>query len=296
MTTQPTILVTGASGQLGRRVLELILESKNPPRVIAATRTPDKLRNLSERGVEVRAASFEDEASVTAAARGATRALLISTDELDPPGHREAQHLRAVRAFAAAGLEHVVYTSLPNAETSKVVIAADHVATEHAIASTGLGYTFLRNNLYTDLLLGTLPGALATGQLVDARGNGTVAYVTREDCARVAAAVIADASYSGKQVFDVTGPAAIGSEELALIASQVLGRPLRHVSVPLVAVAQGLRQHGVPERLATVYASFDASIANHQLENITDTVERVTRRKPRSVREYLTDHRTQLSA
>lgn len=291
-----SILVTGASGHLGQRVIELILERPNPPHVIATTRTPDKLRRFSERGVDVRAADFDDETSLEKAARGAERALLISTDVLDRPGHREAQQTRAVQAFAAAGVKHVVYTSIPNAERSKVIIAADHIATERAIAAAGLDYTFLRDNLYADLLFGTLPPALGTGKLIDARGNGKVAYVTREDCARVAAAVIADPKYSGRQVFDVTGPAAISSEELATIVSEVSGHVVRHVSVPLAAVKSAMLQHGLPERVASVYASFDDSIANHELEVVTDTVERVTGRKPQSVKDFLIANRERLAA
>jgi len=290
-----TILVTGASGQLGQRVLELILERPDAPKLIATTRTPDKLRAFSARGVDVRAADFEDEGSLEKAARGAERALLISTDELDRPGHREAQQTAAVRALAAAGVKHLIYTSIPNAERSKVIIAADHIATERAIVATGLDYTFLRDNLYMDLLLGTLPGAIATGQLVDARGNGKVAYVTREDCARVAAAVLADPSYSGKQTFDVTGPAAISSEDLAQIVSEVSGRKVRHISVPLAAVNSALLQHGFPERRASVYASFDASASNHELEALADTVERVTGRKPQSLKDFLTANRERLT-
>lgn len=291
-----TILVTGASGQLGQRVLELILERPNAPRIIALTRTPEKLHAFTQRGVEARAADFDDEASVEKAARGAERALLISTDMLDRAGAREAQQTRAVKALAAAGVKHVIYTSIPNAERSKVIIAADHAATERAITAAGLDYTFLRDNLYSDLLFSTLPGAIAGGQLVDARGNGKVAWVTREDCAHVAAAVLADPAYRGKQVFDVTGPAAISSEELAKIASEVSGKLVRHISVPNAAVRQTLIQHGLSERVAEVYASFDASVANHELEVVTDTVERVTGRKPQSVQDFLQQNRNKLGA
>jgi NAD(P)H dehydrogenase (quinone) len=294
--SKPTIIITGASGHLGQRVLEIILERADAPRVIAATRTPDKLQAFSSRDVDVRAADFEDEASLVSAARGAERALLISTDALNRPGHRVEQHARAVRALVAAGVKHVVYTSLPNAERSKIAFAPDHAATERAIVEAGLSYTFLRDNLYTDLLLATLPAAIATGQLVDARGNGKVAYVTREDCAQLAAAVIVDPKYAGKDVFDVTGAAAIGSEELARIVSEVTGRQVRHVSVPVVAVAQTLVRHGLSERIAAVYASIDAAIANHELEAVSDTVERIAGRKPQSVSEFLAKHRDTLSA
>ena len=294
--SKPTVVVTGASGQLGQRVLELLLERADAPQVIATTRTPAKLEALARRGVDVRAADFDDESTLVPAFSGAKRALLISTDALDAPGHRQAQHARAIRALARAGVEHVVYTSLPSPDQSKVLLAPDHAATEREIVASGLDYTFLRNNVYADLLLGSLPAALATGQLVDARGNGKVAYVTRDDCARVAAAVVADFSQTGKHAFDVTGPDAVSSEDLARIASEVAGRPVRHISVPLAAVIQGMVQHGLPEHVAGVYASFDTAIANHELSTVTNTVERFTGRKPQSLREYLSAQRARLAA
>lgn len=128
--------------------------------IIATTRDPAKLADLADlaaRGVDVRAADFNDEASLTKAFSGADRALLVSTDALD---QREAQQLRAVKALEAAGVKHVVYTSVPNPETTLAIVGPSHAVTEKALAASKLDYTVLRNNLHADLLFASLPGAV----------------------------------------------------------------------------------------------------------------------------------------
>jgi NAD(P)H dehydrogenase (quinone) len=292
---RPTLLVTGASGQLGRRVLELLLARDAGP-LVAVTRAPAKLADLAARGVDVRRGDFDDEAGLAAAARGASRALLISTDALDRPGHRLAQHQAAIRAFAAAGVAHVVYTSCPNPYVgSPVGVADDHRRTEEALAATGLDFTILRNNLYIDLQLHALPRAVASGQLVDARGDGAIAWVTRDDCARAAAAALA-ATTGGRRTLDVTGPAAITSAELARIAADVTGRPVVHVPVALDALVAGMVASGMPEPIARLYASFDAGAARGDFATATATVEQLTGARPQSVREFLAAHRAALVA
>src|SRR5690349_23479575 len=145
-----SILVTGASGQLGKRVVELLLERGGGARIIAATRKPEGLAELKARGVEVRAADFNDEASLASAFQGVERALLISTDSLDEPGKRQRQHAAAVKALAAAKVQHVVYTSIINPVGSRITISEDHAATEAELDKSGLSHTVLRNNVYSD--------------------------------------------------------------------------------------------------------------------------------------------------
>lgn len=289
-----SLLVTGASGQLGRRVVELLLEKNTGP-IVAVTRKPEGLADLAKRGVEVRRADFDDESSLGPAFRGAGRALLVSTDALDRPGHRIEQQVRAVRALEAAGVEHIVYTSLPNPVGSPVSIAPDHAETEAALSASKLDFTILRNNLYADLLLFTLPQAVASGTLVDARGTGRVAYVTREDCARAAAAALADRSSKGRKTLDVTGDASLDSAEIARIVSELTGKPVRHQSVPREALERGMIEHGLPPQVAQLYASFDTAIEKGLLASATDTVERLTGAKPSTVRSFLEANRQAIS-
>lgn len=289
------ILVTGASGNFGRRALELLLQ-RNEPRIIATTRSPDGLAEFAKRGVDVRKADFDDEGSLASAFRGAGRALLISTDALDVPGRRIRQHRAAIRALVEVGAKSVVYTSLPNADRSVVLLAPDHAATEAALAETALDFTVLRNNVYTDLLAFTLPGALASGKLVDAREDGEVAYVTRDDCVAAAVAALTDDAETGRRTLDVTGPESLSSAELAAIVTAVFGREVKHVSVPHDAVVAGMVAHGMPEPMARIYASFDLAVAKGELASVTDTVQRLTGRAPRSVREFLIENRDRIGA
>jgi NAD(P)H dehydrogenase (quinone) len=272
-------------------VVELLLERSDGARVIATTRKPDGLADLAARGVDVRRADFDDEASLPAAFRGVERALLISTDALDEPGKRTRQHERAIRALASAGVKHIVYTSIVNPNSSKILISKDHAATEAALAQSGIAHTVLRNNIYSDYQFMGLQRALASGKLVDARGSGKVGFVTREDCARTAAAVVAEPP-AGDQRLDVTGPEALSSAELAALASQISGRPLEHQSIPLTALIDGMVQHGLPRPLAEIYASFDAGTAAGELDVTSDSVARFTGNKPQSMVDFLRANQT----
>ncbi|WP_437525554.1 SDR family oxidoreductase [Sorangium sp. So ce726] len=292
--SQP-LLVTGANGQLGRRVVDLLLAQGAGP-LIVTTRHPEKLGELRARGVEVRRADFDAPASLAEAFAGAARLLLISTDALDRPGRRIAQHLSALEAAAKAGVRHVVYTSLTNpGPGSPITIAPDHQATEDALAESGLGATVLRNNLYTDFLMASLRRALATGQLVAAAGDGKVGYVTREDCARAAAAALT-ADFDGQRVLDITGPAAVSQRELAQIASAVTGKSIDYVPVPRDALEQGMQKAGMPPAIAELLASFDEAIARGTLDVATRAVEELTGKPAEDMRSYLARHRAALLA
>lgn len=286
------LLVTGASGHLGRRVLELLL-ARNAGPIIATTRTPASLADFAARGVDVRHADFEDDASMATAFAGAKRALLISTDAVDRPGRRIAQHRSAIAAFERAGIEHVVYTSLPKPIDSPVTIAPDHAGTEAALAASKIGFTILRNHLYTDLLLLALPAAIASGALIDAKGTGAIAYVTRDDCARAAAAALASGS-TGRTTVDVSGPEAVTADQLAAIASELTGKPVVHTSVPVPALIEGMVGHGLPRPIAELLASFDAATAQGDYRQVTATVEQLSGTKPTSVAAFLRANRAAL--
>lgn len=278
-----SVLVSGASGQLGRRVVELLLEAGARP-IVATTRTPEKLADLAARGVDVRRADFDDPSTLVPAFAGARRALLVSTDALDRPGRRLAQHRAAIAAFVESGVEHVVYTSLPNPVGSPVTIASDHAETEATLASTKLDFTILRNNLYAEYLLASLGQALGSGQLVDAKGASKVAWVTREDCARAGA--------KGRRVLDVTGPEALSSDELAELVSRVTGKTVVHVSVSDDALVEGMIGHGLPEPIARLMTSFDHATRDGLLANVSDTVQRLSQRPPTRVTELIREHLT----
>lgn len=290
---KPTLLVTGASGHLGQRVLELLLEAQTGP-IIATTRTPEKLAAFAARGVTVRQADFEDPASLRQAFTGADRLLLISTDAVDGSDRRTKQHLNAVNAAADAGVKHLIYTSLTRPEPgSPITLAPDHYATEQALAASSLDWTVLRNNVYTDGLLQSLPRAVATGQLMAATGTGGTGFVTREDCARAAAAALA-AETTGRRTLDITGPAIVTHAELAQMAQEITGRPVAYVPVPAEAMKAGIVAAGLPEFVADLIVSFDVATAQGVLAVTSSTVQELTGRPAQSVREFLTAQRAAL--
>lgn len=282
------LLVTGASGQLGRRVLAHLLDTLKvaPSRLIAVTRNPAKLAGLASRGVEVRAGDFEDAASLASAFKGADRMLLISTDTLDRPGARLAQHRAAIAAAKAAGVKHVVYTSMPNPAGSPVLFAPDHRDTEAALTTSGLGWTILRNAWYFENLGLSLPSVFATGKWFTSAGDGRAAYLSRDDCARAAAyALVTPAPGT---IYDITGPAALTTAEIAATVSSVVGKPIEVVHVSDDDLVRGMIAGGLPEPIALVFASFDTATRVGNFATVSDAVEKLTGRPPEALRAFLT--------
>jgi NAD(P)H dehydrogenase (quinone) len=288
-----SLLVTGASGQLGRRVLELLLEA-GAKNIIATTRTPEKLADFAQQGITVRPADFDDPTSLKEAFAGVDRLLLISTDKVGFAGERIQQHLNAVAAAESAGVKHVLYTSLINpGPDSPVALAPDHHATETALEKSGMGWTFLRNSIYADGLVGTLSQAVQMGNVYSAAGDGKITYILREDCARAAAAALAD-SFVGRRTLDITGADALSQADLAKIAADISGKPVGYVPLTRDVLIDNMVAAGLPRPLAEVYSSFDAGAAAGQFEVVSNTVEELTGRKPTRVADYLAANKAAL--
>lgn len=288
-----TLLVTGASGHLGRRVVDLLIES-HAGRVIAGSRTPEKIADLTLHGAEVRPLNFDNPVSLDAAFKGVRRLLLISTDAILEPGRRLAQHRNAIEAAVRCGVEHVVYTSVAQALPESVVpVVPDHRETERLLAETKLGWTILRNNLYAENLLPPLTRAMETGQWRTAAGEGAVAYVTREDCAQAAAAALSGA-FDGRRTLDITGPMAVTHAMVARWTAETTGKPMVHVPVDAATVQAEWEAMGVPAPLAAVLATFDAGIARGEFAKASRVVAELTGRPPMNLPAFLRAHRAHL--
>jgi len=289
--SSPTLLVTGASGHLGRAVVRHLLDTlKVPPvQIIATSRKPEALADLAAAGVTVRAADFDAPATLADAFAGADRVLLVSTDALLEPGKRLAQHRSAVKAATEAGVTHVVYTSLPSPATSHVSFAPDHLGTEQALAASGLGWTVLRNAWYAENLAYALPSALASDEWVTAAGEGGVAYIAREDLAHAAAVALATDSTENR-TFTLTGTQALSAREIAAKVGAAIGKPLAVIDVTAERLADGLRGHGFPPVLADVFTSFDVATAAGDLGDVTDDFARLTGHAPSTFDAWLPAH------
>jgi NAD(P)H dehydrogenase (quinone) len=295
MSNRKPLLVAGAAGNLGRLVVERLLETKAGP-IIATTRTPEKLADLAKRGVEVRAADYNKPESLAKAFSGAERLLLISTGDLFPEGLRLKQHRTAVQAAVDAGVKHVVYTSGPAPHpTPKGSLINDHYWTEQALAASPLEWTILRHHIYTDFLVGTLATALKLGVLSSSAGDGANNYVTRADCARTDAAALAG-DFSGRRILDVTGPAPVTGAELASVASAIAGKPLRYQSMSRAEHEKMLLGVGLPPFLVDALASFDEAQSQGQLAIRSPAVQLLAGKTPTSVKDFLTAQRAALTA
>jgi NAD(P)H dehydrogenase (quinone) len=282
-----TILVTGASGNMGQQVLKLLLANRHN-RIIATTRNPEKIEHFREQGVDIRKADFDKPETLTKAFIGADRMLIISTDALGRPGHRVAQHTAAINAAQAVGINHVVYTSIQNpVEDSPIFVADDHRYTEAAIIESGMTWTFLRNNLYSENLIGVVQRGIESGTLISATGDGTAAYVTREDCARVAAEALAS-SNTENRALNITGPEALSYADIVAIVSDVTGKVISHTSIPVEDLINGMINHaGIPESMARGYATFDIGVADGWVSEVSSHVMDLTGKAPMTVKDFL---------
>jgi len=279
------IVITGASGHFGRIVADGLLERVDPADLILVTRHPDALAAYAARGADVRAGDFDDPASLPAAFAGGDRLLLISTDAV---GRRVRQHGDAIDAAAAAGVRHVVYTSILRPEQGNPAgVVPDHLGTEEKLRASGLAWTFLRNSIYADLESHNHAAAAATGQLVTNAGDGRVAYVAREDCAAAATAVLASDGHEG-QAYDITGPEPVDAAGRAAVFAELGGGEVEVVHVGDAEFVAGLQAAaGLPVEVAELYASFGRATREGWFDVRTDTVEALTGRPPRPLRAVL---------
>jgi NAD(P)H dehydrogenase (quinone) len=288
-----SIIITGASGQLGRLTAELVLDRVPAAKVILTTRRPEELSDLAERRATIRPADFDRPETLAEAFAGGERLLLISADVV---GRRVHQHRAAIEAAREAGVRHVAYTSYLNpVAENPAVIAPDHRETEKALRESGLAWTALRNTFYAEYQVPAGAQAIATGRLVHNNGDGRIAYVSREDCAAAAAAVLtSEAEGHEDKAYDITGPEALDQDGVAALLSEISGRPVEAVAVDDEAFIQGLTASGMPEPAARAFASYGRAIREGYLNEVSGAVENLTGRPPRSLREVFEAHRSEL--
>jgi NAD(P)H dehydrogenase (quinone) len=288
------VVITGASGRLGRLVAEELLERMPPSELVLVTRHPEAIADLGERGATVRRGDFDEPASLAGAFEGGERLLLISTLAI---GRRVAQHRAAIEAASAAGVRHLVYTSFPKPVSDHPVgpIATEHGETEAILHKSGLEWTVLRNATYGELQVP--PGALAVagGKLYTNAGDGLLVSVSRHDCARAAAAVMTTDGHAGK-TYDVTGEKALSQTELASLLSEVSGRAIELIQVGDRTLSWGLARNGAPKPIARAVVAFGKAVREGYYDAVDPAVTALTGTPPRSLREILIAHRGDLLA
>jgi NAD(P)H dehydrogenase (quinone) len=291
-----TIFVTGASGQLGQLVIKhLLARGVTHNRIIAGTRSPEKLAGLAAAGIQVRKADFEDPERLTETFKGVGTALIISTDALDGADRRLKQHRNAVLSAAAAGVKRLAYTSMPNPGSSLLTFAPDHLETERTIKATGLPHVIFRNGWYHENLLRSLPNALKSGQWHSATEGGRTSYAGREEIAEAIAAALAT-STSDSRTYTLTGTEALSNEEIADLARRATGKPLAVVHVTDEQFVTGLKAAGVPDVFIALLVSIEAEVRAGNLSIVTDHLESLIARTPKRLADYLEEAKASYTA
>ena len=258
-----SIVVTGATGQLGRLTVEALLRRGVPASDIVATgRDITGIKDLAERGVVVRRADFTDPDSLAAAFAGADKLLLISASI--PVDERVPNHRRAIDAAQAAGVSLVAYTSTLQADTAATIIGVTHRATEEYLRECGVPSALLRNGWYLDNYTGQLPLILQNGGVIGAAGQGRVSAASRADYAEAAAVVLTTGGHVGA-VYELGGDEAFTLAELAAAISAAAGKRITYTDLPAQELARVLAGAGLPVELAEVLADADLGLGRGEL-------------------------------
>ncbi len=292
---QDKLIVSGASGQLGGMVIEELLARNVPAQnLILVSRTPDTdvLKAYAARGASVRFGDFTKPESLEAAYAGGTKMLLISI--AGGGGQRPELHKVAIDAAKAAGVKLIAYTSYVNADRyTSSTIAVDHRRTEQYLQGSGVPWTLLRNQIYANGLVDQAVQIVRDGRLVTHTPDARVAYVTREDCAAAAAAVLATPGHENR-AYNITGPDAVGPRELVALASELSGKQVELVALDEAAYSQYLAETGMGETAIRSSLSFAAELNSPFLSEPSTAVADLTRRPATSVRMLLSASRDRL--
>ncbi|WP_412775900.1 SDR family oxidoreductase [Thalassospira lucentensis] len=279
-------LITGATGQLGSLVVTHLLNRIPASNIAVSVRTPSKADDLAAKGIDVRHGDFDDLALMTAAFKDIDTALIISGEADNAT--RIAQHRTAVDAAKAAGVKHLVYTSIidPKADAD-FTYSAIHLDTENYIKQSGLRYTILRNSFYADLLMAGVPHALETGDFGAPAGNAKITYIPRNDLAEAVAVVLAKPTDHLNATYDLTGTKGVTHAEIASYIAAATGKPVSHVDLPAEIHSGILTSLGLPGHLVEALAGLYVGAKKGDYETVSKDIERLLGRPAESVEAFL---------
>ncbi len=281
-----TVLITGATGQLGSLVVKHLLDRIPASDIAVSVRKPEKAADLSAKGIDVRAGDFNDLALMTTAFKGIETALIISAE--DDNATRIKQHRTAVDAAKAAGVKHIVYTGIvdPKADAD-FTYSAIHLDTENYIRESGVDFTILRNSFYADLLLAGVPHALETGDFGAPAGDAKITYIPRNDLAEAAAVVLTNPAEHANKTYDLTGTKGVTHDEIAGYIANATGKPIKFVDLPAEVHTGILGSLGLPGHLVEALAGLYVGAKKGDYETVSDDFETLVGRKPQSVENFL---------
>ena len=263
MSESNLIVVTGATGKLGRHVVNQLLEKVPANRIVAAVRNPEKAAEFAAKGVQVRLADYTKPSTLDTAFKGAEKILLISSSEI---GQRAVQHQAVIDAAKRANVKLLAYTSILHADASRIVLALEHQETETALKASGIPFVLLRNGWYTENYTESLQPVIQHGVLAGSSGTGKIAAAARADYAAAAVTVLTTSGHENK-VYELAGDTSFTKAELAAEVAKQTGKPVTHKELPLKEYTDLLVSFGLPGVIAGALADSDVGIARGELND-----------------------------
>lgn len=274
--------VTGASGQLGKLVLEELLAMVPASKIVAFGRDASKLDDYAARGVTVRTIDYDAPETLASSLAGIDRLLLISGSAL---GQRPRQHAAVIAAAKEAGVGYIAYTSILNATETPIRLGAEHAATEKSLAESGIAYDLLRNGWYNENYFAAIHHQIEAGVITGAQGEGRISSASRADLAAGAARVLAGGK--GGDIYDLAGDEGWTMAEFAAEVSRQSGREVKYVDMSEADFAASLLAAGLPEQYAPVFANSAYSTSLGALENNSRTLSRLIGRPTTPIAETI---------
>lgn len=262
--TASKIAVTGATGQLGRLVIDALLRTVPASSIVATVRSPEKAQELAAKGVEVRVADYSRPETLEPALANVDQLLLISSSEI---GTRTSQHKAVIEAARRAGVKLVAYTSVLHADRSPLGLAEEHRQTEAALKESGLPFVLLRNGWYAENYTASVPAALQHNAVLGSAGEGRIAWASRADFADAAAAVLTSREEQAGKVYELAGDSAYTLTEFAAELARQSGQPIVYQDMPEEAYRNVLLGVGLPEGLASLLADSDVGASKGALHD-----------------------------
>ncbi|EMH6309509.1 TPA: SDR family oxidoreductase [Proteus mirabilis] len=277
------IAITGATGLLGQHVIENLLQTVPANQIVAFARDVKKGSSLSQKGVLVRQADYNDKASLITALQGVDKLLLISSSEV---GKRTIQHRNVIEAAKSADVQFIAYTSILHADRSPLSLHVEHVETEKMLADSGISYTLLRNGWYTENYLASVPAAIEHGVFLGAAGDGKIASATRADYALAAARVISEEGHIGK-VYELAGDEAWTLEQLAKELTKQSGKQVIYNNLSQADFVAALKTAGLPDKLSNMLADSDIGASKGGLFDDSHTLSKLIGRRTTTLAESI---------
>jgi len=277
------IAITGATGQLGNLVIEQLLQLTAAQNIVALVRNVDKAEHFKAKGIELREFDYDRPETLVPALLGIDKLLLISANEV---GRRTPQHKAVIDAAKVAGVPYLAYTSLLRADTSPLGLALEHRETEKLIQDSGLRYTFLRNNWYSENYLAGVAHTIEIGTLFGAAQDGQISSASRIDYAEAAAKVLTSTGHENK-TYELAGSESFNLSKLATLIGQAASKDIIYQNLSAEEYTQGLTQAGLPAGLVEVIVDADIQTIQGAMYSDSQDLEQLIGRKTTSIQDAI---------